>query len=140
MPVLTDPTRVSVAGGGSRGNVLRTSSTFDPSIDASRAVRPPGGQSVNHLFPSSWSPDARFILYSSFQNDGGPIDLMVLPMTGDRKPFPFVRTPFDEQQAAFSPDGKWVAYSSNESGRFEVYVRPFLRARLGLPSHCFKRI
>jgi len=50
---------------------------------------------------------------------------MVLPMTGDRKPFPFLSTPFNEMQGVFSPDGKWVAYQSNESSRFEVYVRPF---------------
>lgn len=61
-------------------------------------------------------------MYWSLQNRG---DLMVLPMTGDRKPFPFLSTPFNEQQGAFSPDGKWVAYQSNESGRNEIYVRPF---------------
>jgi serine/threonine protein kinase/Tol biopolymer transport system component len=72
--------------------------------------------------PNSWSPDGRFILYWTAQNNG---DLMVLPLTGDRKPFPFVSTPFDEQQGAFSPDGKWVAYQSDKSGRFEIYVRPF---------------
>jgi Tol biopolymer transport system component len=50
---------------------------------------------------------------------------MVLPMIGDRKPFPFLSTSFIEQLGVFSPDGKWVAYESNESGRFEIYVRPF---------------
>ena len=49
----------------------------------------------------------------------------MLPLTGDRKAFPFLSTPFNERQGAFSPDGKWVAYASNESGRNEVYVRPF---------------
>jgi Tol biopolymer transport system component/tRNA A-37 threonylcarbamoyl transferase component Bud32 len=72
--------------------------------------------------PNSWSPDGRFILYWSRQNNG---DLMVLPLFGDRKPFPFLSTPFDERQGVFSPDGRWVAYQSNESGRFEVYVRTF---------------
>jgi hypothetical protein len=55
---------------------------------------------------------------------------MVLPMAdnkepGDRKPYPFLSTAFAEQNGVFSPDGKWVAYQSNESGRDEVYVRPF---------------
>src|ERR1017187_2296929 len=50
---------------------------------------------------------------------------MVLPLTGDRKPYPFVRTQFSEDEGIFSPDGKWVAYESDESGRSEVYVRPF---------------
>jgi Tol biopolymer transport system component/tRNA A-37 threonylcarbamoyl transferase component Bud32 len=79
-------------------------------------------QSADNKWPDSWSPDGRFILYYSAQNGG---DLMVLPLTGDRKPYPFLSTPFNEQQGVFSPDGKWVAYQSNESGRNQVYVRPF---------------
>ena len=52
---------------------------------------------------------------------------MVLPVLPERngKPYPFLSTPFSEQNGMFSPDGKWVAYQSNESGRFEIYVRPF---------------
>ena len=46
-------------------------------------------------------------------------------LTGDAKPFPVVQTAFDETQGQFSPDGRWLAYTSNESGRDEVYVRPF---------------
>ena len=46
-------------------------------------------------------------------------------MDGDRKPFPVVQTNFDERDGQFSPDGKWIAYQSNESGRFEIYVQPF---------------
>ena len=72
--------------------------------------------------PNSWSPDGRFILYWTGQNNG---DLFVLPLAGERKPFPFVNTPFSEQQGVFSPDGKWIAYQSDESGRDEIYVRPF---------------
>ena len=48
-----------------------------------------------------------------------------MPLDGDRKPFPVVQTNFDERDAQFSPDGKWIAYQSNESGRFEIYVQPF---------------
>jgi len=55
---------------------------------------------------------------------------MVLPVAdnqkpGDRKPYAFLSTPFNEQGGVFSPDGRWVAYQSNESGRDEIYVRPF---------------
>ena len=49
---------------------------------------------------------------------------MALPLTGGQ-PFPFLTTPFNEQQGVFSPDGKWVAYQSDASGSVEVYVRPF---------------
>jgi Tol biopolymer transport system component len=79
-------------------------------------------QSAETKLPNSWSPDGKLILYWSRQNNG---DLMVLPLFGDRKPFAFLSTPFDERQGVFSPDGRWVAYQSNESGRFEIYVRTF---------------
>ena len=46
-------------------------------------------------------------------------------LDGDRKPYPVVQTSFDERDAQFSPDGKWIAYQSNESGRFEIYIQPF---------------
>jgi Tol biopolymer transport system component len=53
------------------------------------------------------------------------MDLWVLPMMGDRKPFPYLVTPFNKTQAQFSPDGHWVVYTSNESGTVEAYVQPF---------------
>ena len=52
-------------------------------------------------------------------------DLWALPLTGERKPFPVVQTSFDDIQGQFSPDGRWLAYASNESGRYEIYVRSF---------------
>ena len=79
-------------------------------------------QSPDLKRPNSWSPDGRFLLYWAAQNGG---DLMALPLAGGRKPFVFAGTPFDEQQGVFSPDGKWVAYQSDESGQYEIYVRPF---------------
>jgi hypothetical protein len=71
-----------------------------------------------------WSPDGRFILFSTNAPQTS-FDLWVLPTEGDRKPQLFVNTSFEERQGQFSPDGRWVAYQSNESGRFEIYVRPF---------------
>jgi eukaryotic-like serine/threonine-protein kinase len=76
-------------------------------------------------FASHWSADGRFITYIG---GGGIIsrsDLWVLPLAGDRKPFPFADTTFVESHGQFSPDGRWMAFMSNESGRQEVYVRPF---------------
>jgi eukaryotic-like serine/threonine-protein kinase len=74
--------------------------------------------------PTSWSADGRYLLYFNVDPKTNP-DLWVLPMTGDRKPFVFLQTSFDEDFGEFSPNGKWVAYQSNESGRNEIYVRPF---------------
>jgi Tol biopolymer transport system component len=74
--------------------------------------------------PTDWSLDGRFILYRSPAPATG-FDVWALPLFGDRKPFPAVQTTFDERDAKFSPDGKWIAYQSNESGRFEIYVQPF---------------
>jgi serine/threonine-protein kinase len=53
------------------------------------------------------------------------LDIWTLPLKGERKPQPFVRTPFNEGNPAFSPDGRWLAYQSDESGRDEIYVQPF---------------
>jgi Tol biopolymer transport system component len=77
--------------------------------------------------PTSWSPDGRTLMFvSTMPSVSRPnSDLFVLPMTGDRKPVPFLATPFNETDGHFSPDGKWVAYVSDESGRPEVYVLPF---------------
>jgi eukaryotic-like serine/threonine-protein kinase len=75
-------------------------------------------------FPTSWSPDGRFLLYT-FRSTTTASDLWVLPLGSDRKPFPFRQTPFSEGNAMFSPDGRWVAYASDEPGRNEVFVAPF---------------
>ena len=71
-----------------------------------------------------WSRDGRHILYSETTASAG-YDLWTLPAAGERKPVPFLQTPFNETQGQFSPDGRWVAYSSDESGRYEIYVRSF---------------
>jgi eukaryotic-like serine/threonine-protein kinase len=71
----------------------------------------------------SWSPDGRYLLF--WMSDRVSADLWVLPLFGDRKPIPFAQTTFDELFGEISPDGKWLAYHSTESGRSEVYVRPF---------------
>ena len=74
--------------------------------------------------PHSWSPDGKLLLFSSSAPNTKP-DLLILPMTGERKPFAFAQTEFWEAQGVFSPDGHWVAYVSDESGTAEVYAASF---------------
>ena len=74
--------------------------------------------------PMSWSPDGKFVLYSVPGPNTG-VDIWALPMTGEPKPFPFLRTAFNEFNGRFSPDGRWVVYQSIESQRNEIYVAPF---------------
>jgi eukaryotic-like serine/threonine-protein kinase len=73
---------------------------------------------------TDWSNDGRFIIFQTYtQKTGG--DIWVLPLAGDLKPYPLLETEFEETQAFFSPDGRWFAYTSNETGRTEVYVQSF---------------
>ncbi|HEY6434826.1 MAG TPA: LpqB family beta-propeller domain-containing protein [Acetobacteraceae bacterium] len=74
---------------------------------------------------SSWSADGQYLLYFSL-DPGSAADLWVLPMTGTRKPFAFLQSSFNKVWGQYSPDGHWVAYQSNESGRNEIYVRRFV--------------
>jgi len=73
--------------------------------------------------PDRFSPDGRFLLYDYFGKASGT-DVWAVPLMGDRKPFPVVQGPANENWGIFSPDGKWVAYSSDESGRAEVVIEP----------------
>lgn len=74
--------------------------------------------------PLSWSPNGQRILYATIGKETGS-DLWVLPLTGDKKPLPFRQTRFNETSGRFSPDGPWITYVSDESGRQEVYVASF---------------
>ncbi len=78
----------------------------------------------NWKYANDWSRDGRFIMYQE-NNPKTRRDLWILPLDGERKPFPYLQTSFNERDARFSPDSKWVAYSSDESGSSEIYVRPF---------------
>jgi serine/threonine-protein kinase len=81
--------------------------------------------------PSSFSPDGKRLAYTQQSADGVRSEIWIAPVEGDRdhpqlgKAELFLRTPFSPGQAVFSPDGRWLAYLSNETGTYEVYVRPF---------------
>jgi Tol biopolymer transport system component len=132
-----------------RGNASRFTTDPEPDIaplwspDGKRIVyssgrtqfnlyeRPIGGTVAMDLLLSDgaksatdWSSDGRVLLFRSL-NRGSNYDIWALPMNGERKPVAVVRTIFDERDAQFSPDGNWIAYQANQSGRFEIYLQPF---------------
>ncbi len=81
------------------------------------------------VFPTSFSPDGRALLLIT-QTVGTSLDVsVVFPDSADRNPRPLVQSPASEHEGKFSPDGRWIAYVSNESGRQEVYVTAFPGAR-----------
>jgi Tol biopolymer transport system component/predicted Ser/Thr protein kinase len=130
------------------GSGRRTRLTFDSqseypvwSPDGSRIIRRRGGKlfrknsdgtgddeplaaAGKDLIPTSWSRDGRYLLYTVPAADESS-GIWVLPLEGDSKPFPFLVTSAYQGSAVFSPDGRWVAYTSKETGAYEIYVRPF---------------
>jgi eukaryotic-like serine/threonine-protein kinase len=72
--------------------------------------------------PMSWSGD-RLVYWSSDPKTSG--DIWAVSLTGEKKPVPILQTRADERNPQVSPDGRWIAYSSNETGRSEIYIRPF---------------
>jgi Tol biopolymer transport system component len=75
-------------------------------------------------FPMDWSSDGRFLLFESLDPKRG-FDIWAMTLTGDHQPFAVVQTDFSERLPQFSPNGKWVAYQSDKTGRFEIYMRRF---------------
>lgn len=128
---------------------IRSRITFDPGFDGNPVWSPDSAtlifQSNRNLYrkgqlgsgepellltsdeskiPWSVSPDGKLLAYERPGEDTGR-DLWILPLEGERKPYAFIQSRFDERSGMFSPDGKWMAYVSNESGRNEVYVDAF---------------
>ena len=123
------------------GGVALYARNADGSGEAEQLIRPGGNQSglsrslagllpgtmptfsaSNPHVPMSWSPDGKHLAFDE-RKPSAERDIWILPRGED--PYPFLVTPFDESAPAFSPDGAWLAYVSDESGRSEVYVQPF---------------
>jgi Tol biopolymer transport system component len=79
-------------------------------------------QTAEWKLPSDWSQDGRLVAYQSVSAETKG-DVWAVPVAGDRKPFPLIRTQFDEFDGVFSSDGRWIGYTSDETGRLEVYIQ-----------------
>jgi dipeptidyl aminopeptidase/acylaminoacyl peptidase len=113
-----DGTRIAFEGSTSGKVSLRQKPINGTAADESLL------EGLGSITPSGWSADGRFIVYTH-AGLSATSDVWVLPLFGDRKPFPVVQTGFTEASAVFSPDGRWIAYTSNEGGQSNVYVQPF---------------
>jgi Tol biopolymer transport system component len=84
-------------------------------------------KSEDFKLPTDWSRDGSSILFHGLgvTHANPNWDLWILPLKGGRKPYRLTQSRFNEQAGRFSPDGQWIAYVSDESGRYEVYVQPF---------------
>jgi Tol biopolymer transport system component len=108
--------------GGNGGNLYQRSSNGtgqDELLFESKEIK----------YPTDWSRDGKFLIFAS-QGGKTDYDLWALPMAGsakpgDRKPILLLQTQYTELQGPLSPDSRWLAYASNESGTFQVYVPPF---------------
>jgi Tol biopolymer transport system component len=88
-------------------------------------------ENASNQFPGSWHPSGKYLAFTQESAQTNP-DIWILEVDGNeesgwniRAPTAFLATQGTERQPAFSPDGKWLAYQSNQSGRYEIYVRPF---------------
>ena len=78
-----------------------------------------------HTHANSWSPDGQVLVFSMGSTGTASVGIWLLPLEGDREPTLFLKTPFNVYASRLSPDGHWIAYASDESGRSEIYVQPF---------------
>ena len=89
-------------------------------------------ESPNAQFPTSVSPDGTRLVFTEIATATAAGDVLQLRLDGTHAVTPLVQTPFSERNGEVSPDGRWLAYEANDSGRFEIYVRPFPDVTRGL--------
>jgi serine/threonine protein kinase/dipeptidyl aminopeptidase/acylaminoacyl peptidase len=95
----------------------------DNTGDVQAILKSDKAQAVTAAFLAA-SPDGKYLAYV-YLDPVSKLDIYTLPLTGDRKPLPFLHSPANESAPAFSPDGKWLAYESDQSGKNEIYVTAF---------------
>jgi serine/threonine protein kinase len=93
-------------------------------VNTDGAATPLLGTQLPRAIAMDYSQDGEYVLYRT-SGGNNQWDIWAVPMKGNRTPFPLLQSPADERTAQFSPDGRWIAYESNETGPFEIYVRPF---------------
>jgi Tol biopolymer transport system component len=106
------------------GSHIVYSSTPGLAVKASNGIGDPQVLLEGPRFPSDWSPDGRFILFL-YRGVKTRMDVWALPTFGDKKEFPVLNSPFNEQTPHLSPNGRWLAYYSDETGNGEIYVQSF---------------
>jgi hypothetical protein len=102
---------------------------YTKSVDGALGTEEPVFETKQDELVPDWSPDDRFLIFRAHPPAAVISDIWAVPLAGKREPFPVVETEFDERNAKFSPDSKWIAFQSNESGRYEIYIRPFPNAQ-----------
>jgi Tol biopolymer transport system component len=133
----SDPTNEYMAVWSPDGNRIAFSSSRDQYYNLYLKAASGAGnesellKSSEHKYAYDWSSDGRFLLYGVTDPKSLKLTLWTVPLSGDPKPASYLNTQFNQHQAQFSPDGRWIAYSSDETGRNEIYVQPFPTASGG---------
>jgi serine/threonine-protein kinase len=117
------PSGDRIAYGNNRDILWKGYSTGTPTV----LLENPNGDVPTNRAPSPYffTPDGSALVLRDQDNPETGDDLVMLPVGGDQTPIWRLAGPFNERNAELSPDGRWVAYESDESGAFEIYVRPF---------------
>ena len=102
-------------------------------VDRPSEITPLGIESGRGQILTDWSSDGNYIMFKAADAETGANDLWVLPLNGDRKPFAVASGSFDERDGQFSPNGRWIAFESDESGTPEIYIQPFQRPGRRIP-------
>lgn len=122
-PVWTPDGKTVLYGSNAQGPFHIYAKSADGTGEERALLGGPGEMAI----PASVSPDGKYLAYGlRTANDGrGVFDIWALPLSGNGKPFPVVHNNFSSSRAVISPDGKWLAFANNESGRNEIYITAF---------------